>query len=139
VMTMTEVSVSREPADRVEQQLATGLAERQIAEFVENEEVEPGEATGDAALPPALAPASSPLTRSTRSMEAATGSGADGRGQWRRQDGSFRCRYHRPAPHCAGAGGRHRGEITYQPLIDWPSALGRIVQELGASHLSFRE
>jgi len=36
----------------VEQQLAAGLGQGQIAEFVENEEVEPGEAIGDAALSP---------------------------------------------------------------------------------------
>jgi hypothetical protein len=36
----------------VEQQLPAGLGERQITELVENEEVEPGEAIGDTALPP---------------------------------------------------------------------------------------
>jgi hypothetical protein len=41
-----------ERADQVEQQLAAGLAERQITELVENEEVEPGEASGDMAPAP---------------------------------------------------------------------------------------
>ena len=39
-----------EPADQVEEQLSAGLGERQIAEFVEHDEVEPGKIIGDAAL-----------------------------------------------------------------------------------------
>ncbi|GGE86742.1 hypothetical protein GCM10011317_49880 [Niveispirillum cyanobacteriorum] len=37
----------------MEQQLAAGLGERQIAQFIQHDEVEPGEMVGDAALPPA--------------------------------------------------------------------------------------
>ena len=37
-------------ADQVEQQLAAGLGERQVAELVEDDEVDTGEAVGDAAL-----------------------------------------------------------------------------------------
>jgi hypothetical protein len=40
-----------EAADEVEEQLAAGLGERQVAEFVEDDEVEPGEVVGEAALP----------------------------------------------------------------------------------------
>jgi hypothetical protein len=40
-----------EPADEVELDLAAGLSERQIAEFVEDDEVQPGQMLGDAALP----------------------------------------------------------------------------------------
>ena len=39
-----------EAADEVEQQLAAGLGEWEIAQFVEHDEVEPGEVVGDAAL-----------------------------------------------------------------------------------------
>ena len=39
-----------ETADEVEEQLTTGLGEGQIAEFVENDEVETREVIGDAAL-----------------------------------------------------------------------------------------
>src|SRR5919106_3472534 len=39
-----------EAADQVEQQLAAGLGERQIAELVEDDEVDAGEVVGDAAL-----------------------------------------------------------------------------------------
>jgi hypothetical protein len=35
----------------VEQQLAAGLGERQLAEFVENDEVHPSQAIGEPALP----------------------------------------------------------------------------------------
>ena len=38
------------PADEVEKQLATGLSEREIAEFVEDDEVHAGQIVGDAAL-----------------------------------------------------------------------------------------
>ena len=39
-----------EPADQMEEQLPAGLGEGQIAEFVEDDEVEPGQVVGDAAL-----------------------------------------------------------------------------------------
>jgi hypothetical protein len=39
-----------ELGDQVEQQLSTGLGERQIAEFVEDNKVEPGEMIGNASL-----------------------------------------------------------------------------------------
>jgi len=39
------------PADQVEEQLAAGLGERQLAEFVEHDEVEPGEIIGAPPLP----------------------------------------------------------------------------------------
>ena len=40
-----------EPADEMEQKLATGLSERQVAEFVEDDEVHPGQMLGDTTLP----------------------------------------------------------------------------------------
>ena len=39
-----------EPADEMEQQLAPGLSERQIAEFVEDDEIAPGQLIGEPAL-----------------------------------------------------------------------------------------
>ena len=41
-----------EPADEVEEKLTAGLGEREIAEFVEDDEVHLGEMVGDAPLPP---------------------------------------------------------------------------------------
>jgi hypothetical protein len=64
----------------VEQQLATGLGERRIAELVEDEEVEPGEAIGDAALPPGAGFRRQPVDQGARGMEAATGAGEYRRG-----------------------------------------------------------
>jgi hypothetical protein len=39
-----------EPADEVEQELATGLGERQIAEFIKDDEVHAGQVVGESAL-----------------------------------------------------------------------------------------
>src|SRR6266481_3785922 len=39
-----------EPADEMEQQLATGLGERQVAELIEDDEVHPGQMLGDTTL-----------------------------------------------------------------------------------------
>jgi hypothetical protein len=49
----------------MEKQLAAGLGEGEIAEFVEDDEVEAGQMIGDGACRPARASASSWLTRST--------------------------------------------------------------------------
>jgi len=40
-----------EPADEVEQQLAAGFSEREVAEFVEDNEVHPGQMLGNTTLP----------------------------------------------------------------------------------------
>src|SRR5436309_6992036 len=40
-----------EPADEMEQQLAAGLGERQVAELIEDDEVHPGQMLGDTTLP----------------------------------------------------------------------------------------
>src|SRR6202047_1244638 len=40
-----------EPADEVEQELAAGLSERQVAEFVEDDEVHSGQMLGNTTLP----------------------------------------------------------------------------------------
>jgi hypothetical protein len=40
-----------EPADEMEQQLAAGLSERQVAQLVEDDEVHPGQMLGDTTLP----------------------------------------------------------------------------------------
>ena len=49
----------------MEEQLPAGLGEGEIAEFVEHDEVEPGQVIGDAALAAARVSVSSLLTRST--------------------------------------------------------------------------
>jgi hypothetical protein len=64
-------------ADQVEEELAAGLRERQIAELVENQDVEPGEPIGDTALPPSAGFGLQPVDQVDRGLEAATGAGAD--------------------------------------------------------------
>ena len=54
-----------EAADQMEQQLPAGLGEGQIAEFVEDDEVEAGEIIGETPLAAGATSASSRLTRST--------------------------------------------------------------------------
>jgi hypothetical protein len=49
----------------MEEQLTAGLGEGEISEFVEDDEVEPGEMIGDAARPAGSRSASSWLTRSS--------------------------------------------------------------------------
>ena len=49
----------------MEEKLSTRLSERKVAELVEDDEVQPGEVIGDAALAPGVLSASSRLTRST--------------------------------------------------------------------------
>ena len=54
-----------EPAHEVEEQLPAGLGEGQVAEFVEDDEVTPGELVRGAALASGASSASRWLTKST--------------------------------------------------------------------------
>ena len=60
-----------EPADQVEQQLAARLGKAQIAEFVENEEIDTGEPIGDAAMAPTLASVSIRDAQNPKASQAA--------------------------------------------------------------------
>lgn len=55
------------PADQVEQELAAGLGERQIAELVEHEEVQVAESVGHASLPAGAGLGNGPTFASPRS------------------------------------------------------------------------
>ena len=66
-----------EPADEVEQQLATGLSERQIAELVEDDEVHPGQMLGDATLPSVAGLDLQAVDEVDHVVEAAAGTGSD--------------------------------------------------------------
>src|SRR5262249_45969404 len=61
-----------EPADQMEQELAAGLSERKIAEFVENDEVEAGEIVGHPALTTLTAFAFEPVDEIDGGEEATT-------------------------------------------------------------------
>ena len=61
----------------MEQKLAAGLGERQIAEFVEDDEVETGQVVGNPALSAASALGLKAVDEIDDVIEAATGAGAD--------------------------------------------------------------
>ena len=99
-----------EPAHHVEQELSSGLGEGQVTEFVDNDEIAPGELLGGAAL------ATGPeldleLVNQLDGViaapaEALPDTGADNGGG---EDGSCRRRSRRPAQGCAYLpGNRHR-------------------------------
>ena len=66
-----------EPADQVEQQLAAGLGEGQIAEFVEDDEVEAGEIVGEPSLAAGATFGLEPVDEIDGVEEAAARAGAD--------------------------------------------------------------
>ena len=66
-----------EPADEVEQQLTAGLRERQVAEFVENDKVQPGQMLGDPALPSGPGLDLQTVDEVDHVVEASAGTGSD--------------------------------------------------------------
>ena len=66
-----------EPADQMEQQLAAGLGERQVAEFVEDDEVHPGQMLGDTTLPPIAGLDLQAVDEVDHIVEATAGTGSD--------------------------------------------------------------
>src|SRR5262245_13681200 len=66
-----------EPADQMEEQLAASLSERQIAEFVEDDKVEPGQIIGEPSLPAGAGFALQPIDEVDDSVKAASCASAD--------------------------------------------------------------
>jgi hypothetical protein len=66
-----------EPADEVEQQLAAGLGEGQIAEFVEDDEVHAGSMIGEPTLPAITGLGLEPVDEIDHVVESAAGAAAD--------------------------------------------------------------
>ena len=66
-----------EPADQVEQELTAGLSERQIAEFIEDDEVDAGQLIGEPALPAVAALGLEPVDQIDDVVVPAAGAGAD--------------------------------------------------------------
>src|SRR5947209_4529312 len=64
-------------ADQMEEQLVAGLGERQVAEFVEDDEVEPGQVIGEAALPASAGFALQPIDEVEDGVEAASRAATD--------------------------------------------------------------
>ena len=103
VVTMIEVLLV-EAADQMEQQLAAGLGEGQIAEFVEHDEVHAGEIIGHASLAAGAGLGLEPVDEVDDVEEAAAGAVADaGPGDGDGEMASCRCRCRRPARRCADA------------------------------------
>ena len=66
-----------EPADEMEQELAAGLGEGQIAEFIEDDEVHAGEVIGEPALPAVAGLGLEPIDEIDNIVEPAASAGAD--------------------------------------------------------------
>src|SRR5205823_14119406 len=65
------------PADQMKEQLAAGLSERQVAELVENNEVDAGEIFGEPPLPAGAGLALQPVDEVDDGVEAAPGAATD--------------------------------------------------------------
>src|SRR5258707_763909 len=65
------------PADQMEQELSAGLSEWQIAEFVEHDEVEPGQVIGEPSLAAGAGLALQPVDEVDDGVEAAARAAAD--------------------------------------------------------------
>lgn len=66
-----------EPADEVEEKLATGLGEGQIAEFIQHNEVHPGQMLGEPSLPSVAGLGLEAIDEVDYVEEAAAGTGSD--------------------------------------------------------------
>jgi hypothetical protein len=129
-----------EPADEMEQQLAAGLSERQVAEFVEDDEVHPGQMLGDTTLPSVAGLDLQAIDEIDHVEEAPAGTGSDaasGNG-----DGQMGL---------AGAGPANQdgiallgdeaaaGEIIDQRLVDWCTLELEVLKVLGKRQLGYGE
>src|SRR5207244_6489439 len=65
------------PADQMKEELAAGLSERQVAELVENNEVDAGEIFGEPPLPAGAGLALQPVDEVDDGVEAAPGAATD--------------------------------------------------------------
>src|SRR5271165_4737554 len=129
-----------EPADEVEEKLAAGLGERQVAELVEDDEVHAGESIGDAALAPGARLGLKLVDKIDGGEEAPAPPGADAAS--------------RNGDHCvrlAGAGSADEhgvallgdeaaaGEVANEGLVDWRVLEGEAVEVLGERQLGGRD
>jgi hypothetical protein len=93
-----------EAADEMEEQLAAGVGEGQIAEFIKDDEVEAGQVIGDPPLAGIAGFGFEPIDEIDNIVEPTASAGTDtASGRWRWRGGSFRCRCRRPERHCAAA------------------------------------
>ena len=121
-----------EPADEVEQELAAGLSERQVAEFIEDDEVHPGQMLGDTTLSSVAGLDLEAVDEVDHVVEATAGAGSDAAsGDCDGQVGFA----------CAGAADEHdvallgdeaaAGEIIDERLIDRRAFELEVIEILG--------
>jgi len=90
-----------EPADEVEEKLATGLGERQIAEFIQHDEVHPGQMLGEPTLSSIAGLGLEAIDEVDYVEEAAAGTGSDAAsGDGNGQMGFCLCGCRQPARGC---------------------------------------
>ena len=121
-----------EPADQVEQELAAGLGEGQIAEFVEDDEVEAGEIIGEPPLPSGAGLRLEPIDEIDGRKEAAARTGADaGAGDGDRQMRLARSRTADQYDVTLLDDEAAAGEIVDESLVDRRVLEGEVVDILG--------
>src|SRR5271170_2770534 len=121
-----------EPANQVKEEFAAGQGERQIAELVEHDEVEPGEVIGEPCLAAGAGFALQPVDEVDDGIETATGATADagscdGYGEMRLA-GAGSADQHRVA--LLGEKGAAR-QVADQRLVDWGAGEVEVVDILG--------
>ena len=125
-----------EPADEVEQQLAAGLGEGQIAQFVEHDEVEAAEMVGELALPAGAGLGVKLVDEVDDVEEAAAGAAADAGADDRDGDvglsGAGAADHDRVALLLDEASG---GEIAHQRLADRRAVEIEVLEVLGDRQL----
>src|SRR6516164_9675231 len=128
------------PADQMEQQLTAGLGEGEIAEFIEDDEVEAREIIGDAALAPGAAFGLELVDEIDGGEEASARSGADAAS--RDRDGQMRLSRSGSSDQddVALLGDEAAsGEVAHKSLIDRRVLEGEVVDVLGQGELGDRE
>lgn len=125
-----------EPADEMEQELAAGLSEGQVAEFIEDDEVEAGQLIGEPTLPPVAGLGLQSIDQIHDVVEPATRAGADAASGDGNGEVSF-----------AGAGPTDQydvallsneaaaGEIMYEGVVDRRPVELEVVEVLGERQL----
>src|SRR4051812_18171415 len=126
-----------EPADEVEEKLATGLGEGQIAEFIQHDEVHPGQMLGEPTLPSIAGLGLEAIDEVDDVEEAAAGTGSDAASG----DGDGQVGFA-----CAGAANQHdvallgdeaaASEIIDEGLIDRRAVELEVGDVLGSGSLA---
>ncbi len=128
-----------EPADEMEEQLPAGLGEREVAQFVENDEVHAGQIVGNTTLAAGARFGFEPVDEIDRSEEPAASAGANTTAGNRDRQMAFP-RAGSADQHGVALFGQERavGETVDECLVDW-RALEHEVVDVPAESAGFRE